>query len=319
MIIFGERKFIQAAFDSEAELEQVVVNNAEYLFGPSSIYLPKALISTQDGSGTIPHGFAIDLAARRWFIVEAELSKHSVWSHIAPQVAKQLIAASNSATKQLPVNLVVERVRTDEELMEKFAEQTIPAIDIRRVLGEIVDTKPIMGIPIDDITNDLWEWANTLKVIVRLWKVRKLVEFGRPETFMYEFPEEFQPALDTEEDGAVGASRVAYSVTLVDLLLTGLLQAGEKLFMAYKPRKGERKTYEGVVTKDGAIEVLGKVFSAPSYAALYAMEDAGTTRTTVNGWNSWKTASGKLLDKLRDEYLAKQAVPKSPEGTLYER
>jgi hypothetical protein len=60
----------------------------------------------------------------------------------------------------------------------------------------------------------------------------------------------------------------------------------------------------GTLREDGSIEVLGKAFSAPSYAALYAMQDAGTSRTTVNGWGAWKTTSGHYLADLRERYLA---------------
>jgi len=65
MIIFGKSKFISAPFSSEAELERVVQANAEYIFGPDSIYLPKSLIRTLEGTGTIPDGFVVDLATRR--------------------------------------------------------------------------------------------------------------------------------------------------------------------------------------------------------------------------------------------------------------
>lgn len=74
-------------FESEAELEPVVLNNYEYIFGPDSILLAKKLIKRPDGSGTIPHAFAVDLLQRTWYLVETELSSHGVWTHIAPQVA----------------------------------------------------------------------------------------------------------------------------------------------------------------------------------------------------------------------------------------
>lgn len=45
MLIFKDTKFIKSSFDSEAELEQVIVENYEYLFGPTSFYLPKANIN----------------------------------------------------------------------------------------------------------------------------------------------------------------------------------------------------------------------------------------------------------------------------------
>lgn len=96
MIIHKEQRFLESNFQNEDEIETVVFDNFEYLFGPSSFILPKTLIKTTDRIGTIPDGFAIDLSSKRWYIVEAELIKHSVWSHIAPQVSKQIIAAQQA-------------------------------------------------------------------------------------------------------------------------------------------------------------------------------------------------------------------------------
>jgi hypothetical protein len=305
-LIFGDRKFIEAAFDSEEELEQVVITNSEYLFGPSSLYFPKALIRIKDGFGTIPDGFVIDLAARRWFVVEAELAKHSVWSHIAPQVAKQIIAAMNPASRQLLIDLIVEKVREDQSAMEKFSDEGVEVIDIRRVLGEILEANPTVGMPIDAISIDLREWASTLKVSVKLWIVRKHVEFGHPERVLYEIPEEFRPALDTEEEDSDVSQQARYDVTVADLIRSGLLRDGEKMLMVWKPRNGDKRVFEGMVRAGGEIEVLGKPFTSPSYAAVYALQSAGSNRSTENGWVKWKTEGGVLLSTLRDQYLQTQ-------------
>jgi hypothetical protein len=307
MLILGHRRFIQAPFSNESELETVVVENAEYIFGPSSIYFPKRLIRTVDGTGTIPDGFVIDPSSRQWFVVEAELLKHGVWTHIAPQVAKQIIAASQPLTRQLLTELSVEKVREDEGVKEKFTEQGIDLIDIRRVLAEILETKPIIGMPIDSVSRDLQEWATTLKNEVKLWIVRKYVEFGCPENVLYEIPEEYRPVLDTREDTETRIRIARYDVTLADLIEAGLLRTGEVLYMSYGPRNSEKQTYEGVVHEDGSIEVLGRVFSAPSYAALYGIQHAGSERRTVNGWAYWKNADGAFLTDLRDLYLEGKA------------
>jgi hypothetical protein len=99
MIIHNNSKFCKVPFLSEEELEDVVKNNYEYLFGPSSIYLPKAKIKTADKVGTIPDGFVIDIENLRWYIVEAELAVHNVWSHISQQVTKQILASLQKETK----------------------------------------------------------------------------------------------------------------------------------------------------------------------------------------------------------------------------
>ena len=120
MLIFKDTKFIKSPFDNEAELEQVIVDNYEYLFGPTSFYLPKAKIKTADGVGTIPDGFAIDIGLKKWYLVEAELMHHSVWNHIAPQVTKQILASQQSITKRILIDLAVHQYQTDNYTKEKF-------------------------------------------------------------------------------------------------------------------------------------------------------------------------------------------------------
>lgn len=272
MLIVEGRKFVHKPFDSEQELERVVVENAEYLFGPASIYFPKSLIATRDGAGTIPDGYVLDLERRVWYIVEAEISRHSVWSHIAPQVAKQIIAASNPLSKQTLVDIAADRVRNEIDLQERFADEGIHAIDIRRVLGEILAKEPIVAMPIDAVKDDLREWAATLRIPVKLWIVRKYVEFGKPENVMYEIPEEFGPVLDTAiVDEDVRTELARYDVTVADLVDADFLTAGQRLRMPYKPRNGDQRNYEGTICEEGSIELLGKRFSSPSYAAVFGI------------------------------------------------
>jgi hypothetical protein len=307
VIVAGSRKFISASFNSEQELEEVVQANAEYIFGPDCLYLPKSVIRTFDGFGTIPDGFVVDLVSRRWFIVEAELAAHSVWNHIAPQVAKQIIAASQPASRQKLIESVVNRVKENSSLKEKFEELGIDDIDIRRILSEIFEGRPIVGMPIDHVGEDLRQWAQTLKIEVKLWLVRKLVEFGHPENVIYDIPDEFNPVLETSPDTLSVEGEVRYyDVSIADLVAAHLLAPNEKLYLAYKPRGGDRREFEATVTSDGSIEVLGESFTAPSYAALLCIKNAGSDRETVNGWTSWKTASARTLADLRTELLERQ-------------
>lgn len=306
MLIFKDTKFIKSPFDSEAELEQVIIENYEYLFGPTSFYLPKAKIKTADGIGTIPDGFAIDIGQFKWYLVEAELMHHSVWSHIAPQVTKQILASQQQITKRTIVDLAVSQYQSDPYTKEKFDDLNIAEINVRRVVGDILETDPIIGVPIDGVTNDLRDWARTLKYKVKLWVVSKFVELNNPSNIVFEFPEEFKPILDTEEESKpnkVNTEIAQYDVELSDLLTATLLIVGEKLSMAYKPRNGQSKKYEAIVLEDGSLELLGQQFSSPSYAALAGIQDAGSDRKTVNGWTSWRNSNNKTLADLRDRFL----------------
>jgi len=307
MLVTNKKRFIQTTFDSEDEIERVVSENATDIFGPNSIYFPKSLIKTSEGVGTIPDGFVIDLAERRWFIVEAETSKHSVWGHIAPQVAKQVVAATQISTRKLLVDLAVKRAQKESEVRELFEEAKIHQMDVRKVLDDIVSKKPIIGMPIDAVSKDLEEWANTLNVKVRLWLVRKYVEFGNSKSVLYEIPDDARPVLSTIEDEKESKAAIArYDVSILDLIAAALIKAGDKLEMAYKPQNGEKKTYEGVVGSDGSITVLSKTFPSPSFAAMYVIQSTGSKRTTVNGWTSWRKSPGVFLADLREKFLIKR-------------
>ena len=306
MLILKERKFIKTPFNNEQELEQVVIENYEYIFGPTSIYLPKRLIKTGDGSGTIPDGFAIDLASKKWYLVEAELLHHNVWGHIAPQISKQVIAALQPISKKIIEDLAVDQYQNDDTTREKFAEQKIKEIDVRKILSEILNKEPIIGLPIDAVSGDLKEWARTLKYNVKLWTITKYVDFNDRWSIAYEFPEEFKPILDTEEEQEkedAPGEMARYEVSMVDLIEKGLLVAGQKLIMEYKPRQGDKKKFEAETLDDGSLKVLGQVYSSPSYAALAGIQDAGSDRKTVNGWTSWKTEAGENLAEIRERFL----------------
>lgn len=298
-------------------MENVVVQNYEYIFGPSSIYLPKGKIFTPDGAATIPDGFAFDVANKQWFIVEAELAKHSVWSHIAPQVAKQITAALKPESKRYLIERIVTLVRDDEAIRKKFEEEDIEPIDIRKVLDEILTTQPLLGMPIDAVSTDLREWASTsVKLETKLWIVRKHIDLANPENIIYELPEEYRPVFDShEEEGAASAGGIKfYDVTLQELLQANILKVGSKLLMSYKRKhtNEDRKTYEAIVQDDGSLRADNQSFSSPSYAAIYFINKAGSPRQTVNGWTAWRTESGKLLSELREQFLENIQLNKRP-------
>ena len=208
MLISGKNKFVKSPFTSEDELKKMVIENADYFFGPSSFCLSRELISNKDGFEVFTDGFAVDIANRQWFIVNATLAKNNVWSHIAPQVVKQLVAADQSTTKQLIIELIIQQLREDNNIMKMFnvegygkENEDVFENEIRGVLGEIIGKSPVIEMPTDSISNDLWDWAETLKANVKLCIVKKYVEIGNSENIIYEIPEEYHPKLDIAESG----------------------------------------------------------------------------------------------------------------------
>lgn len=52
--------YSKVQFKTEEEVEKVVVDNFKLLFGDYSILLPKNLIRTSGGKGTVPDGIIVD-------------------------------------------------------------------------------------------------------------------------------------------------------------------------------------------------------------------------------------------------------------------
>lgn len=305
MIILDGRKFIETKFINEQEIEDLVVKYSEYFFGPSSIFVPKKKIKTFDGFSTIPDGFAIDLASRSWYLVEAELGHHSLWNHIAPQITKQLTSISREETAQLISELVVNMVNNDKLVLAKFNEEGIKPIDIRRVLGEILQKIPIVGIPIDSISKDLEQWAKTLRNDVRIWIIKKFLDIENPEIIAYQIPEEYRPTLEIIESENGEKRRIkTYEVTISDLINKSLLHKGQELLLQYGPGGANRRNFRAVINHDGSLAIDGNSFSSPSYAALHCIRSAGSNRETVNGWTSWKCENGEFLTQVRERYLS---------------
>ncbi|TGE06551.1 restriction system modified-DNA reader domain-containing protein [Hymenobacter fodinae] len=311
MLIFNDRKFVKSSFSSEAELEKVVIDNYEHLFGPDSFFLPKTKIKTSDGSGTIPDGFAIDIAQKKWYIVEAELEHHGVWEHIAKQVSKQIVASLQTQTRKQLVDISMALYKSDETLKEKFNSLEISPEDTYKTIAEILESDPVIGIPIDGIPNDLNDWARQQKFKVKLWIINKFIEYNNTGNIIYELPEEFKPSLDTEEEDKIlvsNASMTKYDIYIIDLINSNIIKPHDKLFMKYKPKNGPPKVYEATVLEDGSISFLNKIFTSPSYAAVAGIQDAGSTRQTANGWNSWKDINGKTLAELREHLQQKGPI-----------
>jgi hypothetical protein len=306
MLLLGERKFLKTPFVNENELEQVVMANYEYIFGSSSLYLPRAKIVTADGSGTIPDGFVVDIEKHIWFIVEAELLQHNVYVHIVPQITKQINAASQPDTRQKIEETIIEQYNCDQTTRDKFDEAGIIPVNVRKVVGDILRTLPIVGMPIDGINDALKDYSTTIKNGMKIWIVSKFVELGCPTNIIYEFPEEYSPVIDTDEitNDAEWAEhvRAQYNVNLVDLVNEGLLKPSETLYMNFKPKNGKMKKYEATVLDDGSLSFLNQIFGSPSNAAIAGIQDAGSERKTSNGWVTWKTKDGKTLAELRNDY-----------------
>ncbi|MGD0519429.1 MAG: hypothetical protein ABSA26_17975, partial [Thermoguttaceae bacterium] len=75
-----------ATYQSEADLENAILQVQDLLFGTNRIYLPiKRKIGAKGGVRNVPDGYLIDLTGKqpRLYVVENELAAHDPLRHIA--------------------------------------------------------------------------------------------------------------------------------------------------------------------------------------------------------------------------------------------
>jgi len=175
-IIVDSKVFVKSDFRDEQELENVVKSHYEVIFNEDVIYIPQKFIQTSGGFGTVPEAIVIDFSTGSWYIVEAELAKHGLWSHIIPQVHKQIAAAENPDVKQEIKRVALQKLEERESLKKKLIERRIPEIRIHEVIEKILESKPKVVIPIDGVPTDFEQWARTLSYDVILHIIEKCVE-----------------------------------------------------------------------------------------------------------------------------------------------
>ena len=275
-------------FETEGEVEKVVVNNFKLLFGDYSILLPKSLIRTSGGRGTIPDGIIIDFKGNRWFIMEVERGVHDTWEHIAKQIGKQLVAVMNRDTKNKITELCIAEIGKQKEFSKLLeSDLKIQLIHVHGFVQKLLEKDPIVSLPIDYSPNDLEEWASTQKVVVQIQHIEKYMN-GKGEV-LFDFPD---LELTQEKESLKTTNK---SNALYEIVKAGLLKVGDKVYLDYGP-KGKAKThFEGKICSDG-IEVDGVVSSA-SISALRCIQKITPSRISENGWKVWKTADGMLLEE----------------------
>ena len=306
-IIPNQTRFAEVEFSQEAEIEKVFFEHYPILMGESTVFLPKARIRTGEGSGTIPDGYAFDLDANEWYLIEVELLKHGVWQHIVKQISMQLVAANEAKSKERILQMAIQLFDNDERFRGIVQDKGIKELHLTQRLMDIMKKEPLIGLPIDKVNSDLKTWATSLRTKVKIWEIKKFVDLSNPSIFGYYIPDgkAVINTVDPEPTTLETLDGLSKDDVTVEMLIkAGLLRAGEILWFDYTTRHNNKKNrIEGTLTVDGNLIVGGQELGSLSSAALYGISLAGITRPTINGWKTWRAEAGKLLFELRIEYL----------------
>ena len=103
MLWMPDNTYVDEPFELEKDLEGVIQEVSESLFGSSRIYLEvKRKIGKKGKTQNIPDAYLIDLASKKnptLYVVENELSKHHPLKHIAVQILEFSLTFETSPQK----------------------------------------------------------------------------------------------------------------------------------------------------------------------------------------------------------------------------
>jgi len=144
---------------SEDELEQIVNEHAQEIFGENSIYFDrKQRIKSASGIVSIPDGYAIVITpVPNWHVVEIELSSHPPYEHVVPQVDKFINAADYKNTQNEIIQSLYSAIKTDELLRLKIQQIIGRDKEIHEFLTDLISKPPIITIIIEQNTEQLKE------------------------------------------------------------------------------------------------------------------------------------------------------------------
>ena len=156
MLLIDGVKYEEWVPTSEAVFEKLVKDHAKEIFGEQSIYLDiKPYLKSVAGLGSVPDGLTIIYGKNpQWYIVEAELSNHSVYEHIVPQVARFTSGIKNPSTQRKVVDIIYSEILKDEFLNLSLKKAVAPT-EIHKFLSDLISNQPILAIIIDKETPEL--------------------------------------------------------------------------------------------------------------------------------------------------------------------
>ena len=150
--------------ESESKFEKVVSEHITEIFGLSSEYFDvKKKMTSEAGIASIPDAYLIlaEDSRIRWYLVEIELSSHSIYDHVLPQVTKFKVGLKKTENRRKIVDFLHDEIISDPSRKEKLR-SVVGGNEIHRFLNDTFAREPALLILVDSRTKELEEVINSL-------------------------------------------------------------------------------------------------------------------------------------------------------------
>ena len=164
-------------YKDEDELEKLVVKHCKEIFGENALYFDKQMLETGAGIKARTDGFVISLDLNKWYILEIELSSHPLYEHIVSQITKFSTAYKSSDTRVKISRAFDDDIKNNPKKKLMFELKGIEK-ERYRFLSDLVESKPVIVIPIDHITEETKEVCGSLPFENKIIEFKTFVREG---------------------------------------------------------------------------------------------------------------------------------------------
>ena len=163
LVIDGVKYKLWTPTNEEKEFHPMVRKNSKVIFGETTVYFDiKTLLKSPSGIGSIPDAYVISLTKpSEWYVIENELSSHSIYDHVIRQLTKFINGLENQGARSQIIDLIYQAINDDSVLKAKV-KKLIDSEDIYHFLSKLISTSPRIVIVINEKTPELEEATKVL-------------------------------------------------------------------------------------------------------------------------------------------------------------
>jgi len=179
LIVDGVKYKLWTPKDETKEFHPLVRDNSKDIFGENTLYFDvKHTLKSASGIGSIPDAYVIGLSKpAEWFVIESELSFHSVYDHIVKQLTKFINGIENQNARTQILEILYDQIISDD-VLKAIVKKTIGSEDIHHFLSQLFSKQPRIVIVIDKKLPEIEEACRILKYQTDIVEFKTYVREG---------------------------------------------------------------------------------------------------------------------------------------------
>jgi hypothetical protein len=147
IILLDGIRYLPQEYEKEEEIEEMIEEHSESIFGKESIYFGKKKLTSLSGIASIPDAYVVMFSEKpRWFVIEVELANHDVYQHVVPQLNKFINGIKSDKAKRDLIYFMDNELRKDVSITKKITDKYG---EIYKFLSDVVYGEPTYLIIID--------------------------------------------------------------------------------------------------------------------------------------------------------------------------